>query len=116
MATRIHYQPHCPAQDCNGGDAAKLRPVAEPSNVQLTDEALLRKKNGMSIWRCLHCGLVWFQSNVSRPGFEPTPGGFYNSFIKPGEFFIVPLSYPIRSENQSWYWQQQKEKRKKRRR
>jgi hypothetical protein len=72
--------------------------------LELSPEALERKQQGDNIYSCSYCQFVWFQSSASRPGFDPTPAGYYENFRWPNEFHIVPISFSIQPQNTSSYW------------
>lgn len=113
MPPRKTYEPHCPANDCSGGHAPRLHKVSA-ENVKITQEVLSRKKTEDEIYRCNYCGFVWFQSSSSRPGFDPTPAGFYGDFSNPDIFVAVAENYEIRRTNTPWYWTELRNKQMKR--
>jgi hypothetical protein len=103
MGSRKTYEAHYPAADCSGGSEVRLHRVSGES-VEFSPEALERKQQGDSIYSCSYRQFVWFQSSASRPGFDPTPAGYYENFRWPNEFHMVPRSFSIRQQNTSSHW------------
>ena len=97
------YEPHCPSRTCTAGHKSKLYRIrGSPS--WLSREAWAKKKTGESLYRCAHCGLVWFQENSKRLGLDARPVGYYDDVEHPWEFVSLEHGYRIREQNTSRYW------------
>lgn len=114
MGVRKQYEPHCPAADCSGGYAPRLHQVTAVA-VHLPAEILERRGPNDSIYQCSYCQFIWFQRSSLRPGFDPTPAGYYDNFRWPNEFHPVAKSFSIRRENTRTYWEEYSETLRKRR-
>lgn len=104
MPVRKKYEPHCPASNCGGGYKERLRAITA-EGAHLTPEVLKRRKDRSSIYRCSYCGFVWFQKSNSRRGFNPIPAGKWDSPQRPNEFYELPVTFQIREENTSRFWE-----------
>jgi hypothetical protein len=103
MPPRKKYVQHCPAKRCTGGSAGSIKPVLDHALYNMPSDVVALLKPGHGVFRCTYCGLVWFQSQDTAWGFEPTIVGYYNSRIKRG--WETDLAEP-RSENTNEYWEQ----------
>ena len=83
--------------------------------VHLPAEILERREPNDSIYQCSYCQFIWFQRSSSRPGFDPTPVGYYDNFRWPNEFHPVGWSFRVRQENTPAYWAAYDERLRKRR-
>jgi hypothetical protein len=97
------YEPRCPSRTCTGGQKNKLYRIRGSPN-WLTQEVWTKKKGGESLCRCAYCGLVWFQENSKRIGFDARPVGYYDDLEHPWEFVSLKHRYRIREQNTSRYW------------
>ena|SRR5258708_1563756 len=114
MPRRKIYEPHCPAYNCSGGYAHRLHKVSA-EGVHMPADVLAAKPPLHEIYSCSYCQFVWFQSTASFPGFDPTPAGFYDNFLRPQEWISTP-DYQIREENTPQYWRARAQKNAKRKR
>jgi len=97
------YEPHCPSRTCTGGHKNKLHRIrGDP--IWLTREVWAKKKGEESLYRCVHCGLVWFQASSKRLGLDARPVGYYDDFEHPWEFVPLKHSCRVREQNTSRYW------------
>jgi hypothetical protein len=103
MGVRKTYEPHCPAFDCSGGSSRRLHCTTAEAQ-HLTAEVLERLKPNDEIFRCSYWQFVWFQRSSSRPGFDPTPVGYYDNFRWPGLFQAVSTAFRVSRENTRAFW------------
>jgi hypothetical protein len=114
VVIKKRYEPHCPLPGCSGGRQGRLyRTTAD--EVHLTPEVLERQEDKVFVYRCNHCGFVWFQTPSSRPGFDPIPAGWWDSVMWPGVFQQASLDLEIREENTRSFWEKRSSKLKNRR-
>jgi hypothetical protein len=97
------YEPHCPSRTCAGGCKNKLHRISGKPN-WLNREVWAKKKGEESLYRCGHCGLVWFQESSKRLGLDARPVGYYDDLEHPWEFVSLKHRYRIREQNTSRYW------------
>jgi hypothetical protein len=97
------YEPHCPSRTCTGGYRNKLYPIKGNPN-WLTREVWDKKKEGETLCRCAHCGLVWFQQRSKRLGLDARPVGYYDDLEHPWEFVSLRHRQGIRKQNTTRYW------------
>jgi hypothetical protein len=89
--------------------------VSDPADVKLPADILSARPPLSQIWRCSHCGFVWFQESNAYPGFAPMPVGYYDH-MGSGLFTPVRSDFHVRRENTKAFWQEREEARAKRRR
>jgi len=97
------YEPHCPSRTCTGGHRNKLHYISGKPNwsgQQLWD----KKKEEEILCRCSYCGLVWFQKDSEKLGFDVRPVGYYDDFEHPWEFVPLKRRFKIREQNTRSYW------------
>jgi len=97
------YEPHCPSRTCTGGHKGKLFRIRGSPN-WLRREVWAKKKEGENLWRCGHCGFVWFQESSKKLGLDARPVGYYDDLEHPWEFVSLKHRYRIREQNTSHYW------------
>ncbi len=97
------YEPHCPSPTCMGGDKNKLYHMREKPGWLPPEVWNLRKEDEI-LYRCSHCGLVWFQPTFMRPGLDANPIGYYDDFDYPREFISLEVKHRIREQSTSRYW------------
>lgn len=97
------YEPHCPSPACMGGDKSKLHHIKEKPNWLPPEVWMLRKEDEI-LYRCSHCGLVWFQETSMRPGLDANPVGYYDDPDHPCEFVSLEAKHRIREQSTSRYW------------
>lgn len=103
MLCPMRYEPRCPSPTCTGRDRNKLSYVrGKPNWLPLED--WMKKRDDEILYRCIHCGLVWFQERSKRPGLDARPIGYYDDFQHPWEFVSLKDRYKIREQNTSRYW------------
>jgi hypothetical protein len=51
--------PQCP-RPCGAAD--RIAQIHDPNHVALPDDHRAEREPNEQIWRCIHCGLVWYQS------------------------------------------------------
>src|SRR2546425_736471 len=80
MPERKDYEPRCPAVNCAGGTSDRIMPLnrSDPRPARIPQKVLNGLDERTQLWWCSYCGLVWTQKSTSRPGFDPTPIGFYD--------------------------------------
>ena len=113
MGRRKVYEPRCPAS-C-GSVTNQMYWVSDPADVKLPADILSGRPPLYQIWRCSHCGFVWFQESNAYPGFAPMPVGYYDH-MGSGLFAPVRSDFHVRPENTEAFWQEREEARAKRRR
>jgi hypothetical protein len=91
--------PRCPAYNCAGGDANRVRKVTNPTALKIPDEILAAVVDKEQIYRCSYCKFIWYEWTAKdvRAGVMKQSIGFFDLPSKPGEFFPRP-DYRLRDE------------------
>ena len=97
------YEPHCPSRTCAGGHRNRLHRISGKPN-WLAQQLWDKKKKQEILCRCSYCGLLWFQNNSEKLGFDARPVGYYDDFEHPWEFAPLRGRFKIREQNKRSYW------------
>jgi hypothetical protein len=87
----------------HGGHRNKLHYISGRPN-WLGQQLWDKKKEEEIFCRCSYCGLVWFQKDSKKLGFDARPVGYYDDFEHPWEFVPLRRRFKIREQNTRPYW------------
>jgi hypothetical protein len=97
------YEPHCPSPTCTGGHRNKLHRISGKPN-WLGQQVRDKIKEKEISCKCSCCGLVWFQKDSEKLGFDARPVGYYDDFAHPLGFVPLRKRFQTREQNTTSYW------------